>query len=67
MIRTMKNMRGMQAKMLCRFPRRLVLEAPPEEADEVAALVKSAMEGGGSWKCRSWWDIGSGENWRDAK
>jgi DNA polymerase-1 len=67
MIRIDEKLRGMQAKMLLQVHDELVLEAPPEEADEVAALVKSAMEGVRKLEVPFLVDIGSGENWRDAK
>jgi len=50
--------------MLLQVHDELVLEAPPEEADEVAALVKSAMEGVRKLEVPFLVDIGSGENWR---
>lgn len=67
MIRIDEALRGMQAKMLLQVHDELVLEAPPEEADEVAALVKSAMEGVKRLEVPLLVDIGVGENWRDAK
>jgi DNA polymerase-1 len=67
MIRIDETLHGMQAKMLLQVHDELVLEAPPEEADEVAALVKSAMEGVKKLEVPLLVDIGSGENWRDAK
>jgi DNA polymerase-1 len=67
MIRIDETLHGMQAKMLLQVHDELVLEAPPEEADEVAALVKSAMEGVRKLEVPLLVDIGSGENWRDAK
>ena len=67
MIKIDEQLRGMQAKMLLQVHDELVLESPPEEADEVAALVKSAMEGVKKLEVPLLVDIGSGENWRDAK
>ena len=67
MIRIDEKLRGMQAKMLLQVHDELVLEAPPEELDEVSALVKSAMEGVKRLEVPLLVDIGSGENWRDAK
>jgi DNA polymerase-1 len=57
----------MQAKMLLQVHDELVLEAPPEEVEEVSAVVKSAMEGVRKLEVPLLVDIGSGENWRDAK
>jgi len=67
MIRIDEKLRGMQAKMLLQVHDELVLEAPPEEVEEVSALVKSAMEGVKKLEVPLLVDIGSGENWRDAK
>jgi DNA polymerase-1 len=67
MIRIDEKLRGMQAKMLLQVHDELVLEAPPEEVEDVSALVKSAMEGVRKLEVPLLVDIGSGENWRDAK
>ena len=67
MIRIDENLRRMQAKMLLQVHDELVLEAPPEEVEEVSALVKWAMEGVKKLEVPLLVDIGSGENWRDAK
>jgi len=67
MIRIDEKLHGMQARMLLQVHDELVLEAPPEEADEVSALVKSAMEGVKRLDVPLLVDIGSGGNWRDAK
>ncbi len=67
MIRIDEKLRGMQARMLLQVHDELVLEAPPEEAAEVSALVKSAMEGVKRLEVPLLVDIGVGENWRDAK
>ena len=67
MIRIDEKLRGMQARMLLQVHDELVLEAPPEEAEEVSALVKSAMEGVKRLEVPLLVDIGVGENWRDAK
>ncbi|MGA3189593.1 MAG: DNA polymerase I [Bryobacteraceae bacterium] len=67
MIRIDEKLHGMQAKMLLQVHDELVLEAPPEEVEEVSALVKSAMESVKKLDVPLLVDIGSGENWRDAK
>jgi DNA polymerase-1 len=67
MIRIDEKLQAMQAKMLLQVHDELVLEAPPEEVEEVSALVKSAMEGVQKLDVPLLVDIGSGENWRDAK
>jgi len=53
--------------MLLQVHDELVLEAPPEEAEEVAALVKSAMEGVKRLEVPLLVEVGRGDNWRDAK
>ena len=67
MIRIDQQLVGMRAKMLLQVHDELVLEAPPEEVEEVSTLVKSAMEGVKKLEVPLLVDIGSGENWRDAK
>jgi DNA polymerase-1 len=67
MIRIDDQLHGMQARMLLQVHDELVLEAPPEEMEEVSALVKSAMEGVKKLDVPLLVDIGAGENWRDAK
>jgi len=67
MIAIDEKLRGMQAKMLLQVHDELVLEAPPEEAEEVAALVKSAMEGVKRLEVPLLVEVGRGDNWRDAK
>jgi DNA polymerase-1 len=67
MIKIDEKLRGMRAKMLLQVHDELVLEAPPEEVEEVSVLVKSAMEGVRKLEVPLLVDTGSGENWRDAK
>ncbi len=58
---------GFQARMLLQVHDELVLEAPPEEAPEVAKLVKSKLESAAKLKVPLLAETGSGPNWRDAK
>ena len=67
MIAIDEKLRGMQSRMLLQVHDELVLEAPPEEAEEVAAFVKSAMEGVRKLEVPLLVEVGTGENWRDAK
>ncbi len=46
MVRIDKALGGMRSKLLLQVHDELVLEAPPEEVDEVKGLVKREMEGG---------------------
>ena len=67
MIRIDKKLAGMQAKMLLQVHDELVLEAPPEEVEEVRKLVKSEMESVYPLDVPLLVDTGVGDNWRDAK
>ena len=67
MIRIDKKLAGMQAKMLLQVHDELVLEAPPEEVEEVRKLVKSEMELVYPLDVPLLVDTGVGDNWRDAK
>lgn len=59
--------RGMQTRMLLQVHDELVLEAPPEEVDEAAKLVKSRMENVVKLGVPLLAETGTGANWRDAK
>lgn len=67
MIRIDALLQDRQAKMLLQVHDELVLEAPPEEAAEVARLVKQQMEGVAKLDVPLVVDVGTGANWRDAK
>ncbi len=67
MIRIAEKLRGMQAKMLLQVHDELVFEAPPEELDQVKAMAKREMEQVTRLDVPLLVDVGSGENWRDAK
>jgi DNA polymerase-1 len=58
---------GYQAAMLLQVHDELVFECPPEELDAVSPLVKREMEGVYPLKVPLVVDIGTGDNWRDAK
>jgi DNA polymerase-1 len=45
----------------------LLFEAPAEEAEEVASLVRSAMEGAFPLDVPLTVDVGIGMNWKEAK
>ena len=59
-----RNLRG---RMLLQVHDELVLEAPPEEAEELAAMVKREMENVHRLNVPLVADTGIGDNWRDAK
>jgi DNA polymerase-1 len=67
MIRIDEKLASMQAKMLLQVHDELIFEAPPNEVDEVRALVKSEMEGVRKLDVPLLVDVGVGDNWRDAK
>jgi DNA polymerase-1 len=56
-----------QSAMLLQVHDELVFECPPEELDEVSRMVKREMEGACELKVPLVVDVGSGDNWRDAK
>ena len=67
MVRIDSLLKGRKAKMLLQVHDELVLEAPPEEAAELKALVKREMEGVCELAVPLLVETGSGKNWRDAK
>jgi len=58
---------GMQARMLLQVHDELVLEAPPNEAETVAGIVRQAMEGAATLTVPLVVDLGIGANWLEAK
>jgi DNA polymerase-1 len=67
MIRIGRKLENYQTRLLLQVHDELVLEAPPFEAEEVAALVKSEMETVRELAVPLVADVGIGPNWRDAK
>jgi DNA polymerase I len=58
---------GFAARLLLQVHDELVLEAPVDEVDRVAALVREHMEGAASLDVPLVVDVGVGDNWLDAK
>ena len=58
---------GLKSRLLLQVHDELVVEAPAEEAEATAALVKEHMEGAAVLKVPLQVGIGIGENWVDAK
>jgi len=58
---------GFSASLLLQVHDELVLEAPPDEADEVVRILRTEMEGAAELKVPLTVDIGLGPNWLDAK
>lgn len=67
MIRIDRELGRFQGRLLLQVHDELVLEAPPDEAEEVAALVKREMEGAFALEVPLVAEVGIGLNWRDAK
>ncbi len=67
MVRIDKALEGRASKLLLQVHDELVLEAPPDELDDVRALVKREMEGVCELLVPLVVDTGVGDNWRDAK
>jgi DNA polymerase-1 len=58
---------GHQSAMLLQVRDELVFECPPDELDAVSRMVKQEMEGVCQLTVPLVVDIGTGDNWRDAK
>ncbi len=58
---------GLRSRLLLQVHDELVVEAPLEEAERAAALVKEHMEGAAELSVPLVVDVGIGENWVDAK
>jgi DNA polymerase I len=67
MVRIDRKLAPFRTKLLLQVHDELVLEAPPEEIDEIKSLVKSEMESVIELKVPLVVDTGTGDNWRDAK
>jgi DNA polymerase I len=67
MIRIDALLEGGRARMLLQVHDELLFEAPPQEAEGVAALVKREMERVYELDVPLVVDVGTGDNWRDAK
>jgi DNA polymerase-1 len=59
--------RGLRTRMILTVHDELLFEAPTDEAGRAAELVREQMEGVVSLKVPLTVDVGTGENWRDAK
>ncbi|MEP6714131.1 MAG: DNA polymerase I [Terriglobia bacterium] len=67
MVRIDKALSGRRSRMLLQVHDELVLESPPEETEEVKALVRAEMQGVADLTVPLLVDVGTGPNWRDAK
>ncbi len=67
MIRIDRELQKRRGRLLLQVHDELVLEAPPDEAEETAAMVKREMERVHPLAVPLLVDTGIGDNWRDAK
>jgi DNA polymerase-1 len=67
MVRIDRLLSGLQTKLLLQVHDELVLESPPEEADQISKLVKTEMENVCELRVPMLVETGTGVNWRDAK
>ena len=67
MVRIDRKLVGKHSKLLLQVHDELVLEAPGDEMDEVKDLVRAEMEGVIKLNVPLVVDVGTGDNWRDAK
>ncbi len=58
---------GMRAKLILQIHDELMVEAPPEEAEKAAALLKEEMEAAVSLRVKLEVDVHRGRTWYDAK
>jgi DNA polymerase-1 len=59
--------RGQTSRLLLQVHDELVLEAPDADVAEVSDLVREVMEGAASLRVRLAVDVGSGQDWLEAK
>ena len=67
MIRIDRRLRDKKSRMMLQVHDELVLEGPPEEAEEIGAMVKHEMEHVHLLRVPLVAEVGIGANWRDAK
>ncbi len=58
---------GLRTRMILTVHDELLFEAPKDEADAAAALVRQGMEGAAALAVPLTVDVGIGESWKDAK
>jgi len=58
---------GLATRMVLQVHDELVLEAPSQEVEEASRLVREVMEGAAQLKVKLAVDVGSGQNWLEAK
>ena len=58
---------GLRARLLLQVHDELIIEAPPEEAEQVKILLTEEMENAFPLSVRLQADVSEGENWYEAK
>ena len=58
---------GLRARLILQIHDELMVEAPPEEAERAAALLKEEMEAAASLRVKLEVDVHCGRTWYDAK
>jgi DNA polymerase-1 len=58
---------GLQSKLILQVHDELLLECPPEEAEQAAALLREAMEGAITLSVPLVAEVHQGLNWAEAK
>ena len=69
MVRTDRALRmaGMQSRLILQVHDELLLECPPEEAEQAAEILREAMEGAVTLQVPLVADVHRGKNWAEAK
>jgi DNA polymerase-1 len=67
MVRSHAALAGVRSRLILQIHDELMVEGPPEEADEVRALLTAEMVGAWDLDPPLGVDVGVGENWLDAK
>ena len=69
MVRTDRALRkaGMQSRLILQVHDELLLECPPEEAEQAAEILREAMEGAVKLQVPLVADVHRGKNWAEAK
>jgi len=67
MVRIDQAMAGFESRLLLQVHDELVFEAPPDEINRLTMLVRDEMQGVCDLDVPLVVDVGTGDNWRDAK
>lgn len=59
--------KGLEARLLLQVHDELVVECPNSQLDETIQLLRTAMEGAGSFRVPLTVDMGHAPNWKEAK